>query len=72
LVDSLAEPLLLEPAPAVSLRFVGGWHRLPAPAYQIWNVEVRGTDDLAVASVTGLCATRGDAADHLIGRPCFA
>ncbi|MBI4012354.1 MAG: hypothetical protein HY359_08615 [Candidatus Rokubacteria bacterium] len=72
LVDSLAEPLLLEPAPAVSLRFVGGWHRLPAPAYQIWNVEVRGTDDLAVASLTGLFTPPGgEGADHLIGRSVF-
>lgn len=71
LVDSIAEPLL-EPAPAVSLRFVGGWHRLPAPPYQIWNVEVRGPDDLAVESVTELLTPPGGGgADHLVGRSVF-
>lgn len=71
LVDSMAESLL-EPAPALSLRFLGGWHRLPAPPYQIWNVEVRGPDDLAVRSVTALFTPPGgEGADHVVGRSVF-
>lgn len=71
LVDSIGEPLL-EAAPAVSLRFVGGWHRLPAPQYQIWNVEVRAPGDLRVESVTELFTPPGsEGADHLVGRSVF-
>jgi hypothetical protein len=71
LVDSLAEAPLGS-APAMVLRFVGGWHRLPAPPYQIWNVEVRVPGDPAVGSVTQLFAPPGATGpDPLVGRSVF-
>ena len=71
LVDSIGGPLF-EAAPAVFLRFVGGWHRLPAPQYQIWNVEVRAPGDLRVESVTELFTPPGgEGADHVVGRSVF-
>lgn len=70
-VDSVA-PELVEPAPASSLRFVGGWHRLPAPPYQIWNVEVRAPLDLPVDSVTELFVPPGGGrAEPVVGRSLF-
>jgi hypothetical protein len=70
-VQSVASDLM-GPAPALSLRFVGGWHRLPAPPYSIWHVEIRASGDPTVDSVTELLvpANAGDA-EPVVGRSVF-
>jgi hypothetical protein len=70
-VQSVASDLM-GPAPVLSLRFVGGWHRLPAPPYHIWNVEIRGSSDLPVDSVTALLVPPGaGGAEPVVGRSVF-
>lgn len=70
-IDAVATDLL-GPVSVFSLRFVGGWHRFPAPAYQIWNVEVRAPVDLPVDTVTELFVPAGASrAEPVIGRSVF-
>src|SRR5262249_19051666 len=70
-VDSVASDLI-GPASTFSLRFVGGWHRLPAPPYHIWNVEIRAPVDLPVDTVTELFAPPGASrAEPVVGRSVF-
>jgi hypothetical protein len=68
-IDAVATDLV-EPAPAVSLRFVDGWYRLPAPPYQVWNVEVRAPGARSADIVTELLVpSRGSRA--VVGRTVF-
>jgi hypothetical protein len=70
-IDAVATDLV-GPVPVFSLRFVGGWHRFPAPPYQIWNVEVRAPVDLPVDTVTELFMPPGASrAEPVIGRSVF-
>jgi len=71
IADSMGSGVL-ESATRFSLRFVGGWHRLPAPPYQIWNVEARATATTRVESPIALFQPTGGAdADALVGRSVF-
>jgi hypothetical protein len=70
-IESVATDLV-GPVPVFSLRFVGGWHRLPAPSYQIWNVEVRVPVDLPAGTVTELFVPPGASqAEPVVGRSVF-
>jgi hypothetical protein len=70
-IDAVATDLV-EPAPAVSLRFVDEWYRLPAPPYEIWNVEVRATGARATDLVTELLVPPGGSrAAPVVGRTVF-
>jgi hypothetical protein len=70
-IDSMAADLV-GPVPVFSLRFVGGWHRLPAPPFQIWNVEVRAAVDLPADIITGLFVPPAPSrVEPVVGRSVF-
>lgn len=68
--DGGLDDALAAAAPAFSLRFLDGWYRLPAPPYQIWNLEVHAAGDDALETLKGLFELsrweRGRS--HVVGR----
>lgn len=68
-----SEGLVAGASPALSLRFLDGWYRLPAPPYQIWSVEVCAADGTSLATLKGLLElSRWQAgAHHIVGRSVF-
>lgn len=69
-LDGSVDEALAAASPAFSLRFLDGWHRLPAPPYQVWNLEVHGTGDDPLETLKGLLELsrweRGR--PHVVGR----
>lgn len=56
-----------------SLAFVDGWYRLPAPPYQVWNLEARTGAESPLETLKRLLELSGWRAgnDHVVGRSVF-
>ena len=68
-----SEDLVAGASPALSLSFLDGWYRLPAPPYQIWSVEVYAAGGTSLATLKDLFElSRWQAgAHHIVGRSVF-
>jgi hypothetical protein len=64
------DEVLAAASPAFSLRFLDGWYRLPAPPYQVWNLEVHAAGEDPLETLKGLLELssweRGR--PHVVGR----
>jgi len=59
--------------PGVSLRFVDGWYRLPAPPYEIWNFELRTAGEPHLETLKELLelSRASEAHPRVVGRSLF-